>query len=340
MFLGHQNPAGEIAKFVLAASALVAPYLKTMVDRIFPYTNLTQLDKLLSFPGFIAGVANPTFQAHDAWWDILCDIPSGKVMLSPRLNSSSAYGWNTEPASNAIYGDQEKDGKERELIAFDNDFMAMVVEKMRAKPSESSIRALFSAYVKRFLDLGSLYEYERISSMPQQPISQPTINSPKQSINSKSSAPTAAELGLQWPLQDKVPGPRAVRIDSSTKAKDFSMFARRISAWRGTASYNVYLSEWTTWTSRRLVQCYLNNGIVEMARLWPWIRHLTDSTSLTAAYWQPWVDDTDSSVLINKLRDCDGLDTSDLNFAYDSLLRNANDDQFLLEVVSGLMNIV
>lgn len=328
VFLGHQTPAGEIAKYVLAASSLVAPYLRTVVDRLFPYTCLTLLDKLLSFPGFIAGVANPAFQSHDAWWDILCDIPSGKVILSPRLAAQSAYGWNTE-SSGPLFGDTDKDVKERELIAYDNEFMAIVADKCKTKPPDAAIRAMFSAYIKKFLDVACLYEYDRVNS--------PTFSStPMTSIGSKNEGNSTTDNSIWWPHHDKVPGPRAVRVDPSIKAKEFAIFARRFNAWRGTATFEAYLDDWNTSLMKRLSQQYLQKGQVELSKTWPWTRKLLDSASLTASYWSPWVDDTDSHVLIQKLRESERLDVGDLNFIYESLLRNVADEECLQELMKML----
>ena len=49
LFLGHGQPAGDVANFVLAACALgsgCGSVLKGFTERAFPYTNLTNLDNL------------------------------------------------------------------------------------------------------------------------------------------------------------------------------------------------------------------------------------------------------------------------------------------------------
>lgn len=91
-------------------------------------------------PGFIAGVTNPAFQSHDNWWDVLCDIPTGKVILSSKLYSTTPYGWvpqvlslnspssimsPTSPEDAERDRDRDKD-KEKELIAHDLEFMREV----------------------------------------------------------------------------------------------------------------------------------------------------------------------------------------------------------------------
>lgn len=34
-------------------------------------------------PGYIAGVSNPVFERHPDWWDVLCDMDTGCVIISP-----------------------------------------------------------------------------------------------------------------------------------------------------------------------------------------------------------------------------------------------------------------
>ncbi|KAJ1968139.1 hypothetical protein H4R34_006311, partial [Dimargaris verticillata] len=88
IFLGHTRPSGEVANYVLAACALGSGsggVLRGFTNRAFPYTNLTSLDHLLKFPGFIAGVTNPAFEEHPQWWDVLCNIDTGRITVSPLL---------------------------------------------------------------------------------------------------------------------------------------------------------------------------------------------------------------------------------------------------------------
>ncbi|CAO3596017.1 unnamed protein product [Absidia cylindrospora] len=85
IFLGYGHPSGEVANYVLAACALgsgCGTVLRGFTERAFPYTNLTSVDDLLKCPGFIAGVTNPTYEEHTAWWDVLCNIDTGKITVS------------------------------------------------------------------------------------------------------------------------------------------------------------------------------------------------------------------------------------------------------------------
>ncbi|KAI9203833.1 stabilization of polarity axis-domain-containing protein [Polychytrium aggregatum] len=88
LFMGYQRPAGDVANYVLAACALISgggSLLKGISGRCFPYIGLAGLDTLLSVPGYIAGVTNPMFEEQTGWWDVLCDINTGKIKVSPKL---------------------------------------------------------------------------------------------------------------------------------------------------------------------------------------------------------------------------------------------------------------
>ena len=63
----------------MAAFSMLAPPLRGFVERSFPYTNLTHVDYMLAFNGFIAGVTNPRYEDIDKWWDVMCNIETGAV---------------------------------------------------------------------------------------------------------------------------------------------------------------------------------------------------------------------------------------------------------------------
>ena len=102
IFLGHSQTAEVVCMSVLSCPLLVSPPLDGVLARCYPYTTLNSLD-FLSVDGFIAGTTNPIFESHAEWWDVLCDLDSGKVrraspsslafprLLSPSL-TISVYG--------------------------------------------------------------------------------------------------------------------------------------------------------------------------------------------------------------------------------------------------------
>jgi hypothetical protein len=85
IFLGHGQPAGHVANFVLAACALASPVLRGFTERAFPYSNLAGLEMLEEVPGYIAGVTNPRFEDLYQTWDVLFNLETGKVTISKAL---------------------------------------------------------------------------------------------------------------------------------------------------------------------------------------------------------------------------------------------------------------
>ena len=81
LFLGHAQPAEVVCLAVLSSPLLVSPPCDGVLERCFPYTTLNNLD-FLETEGFIAGSTNPIFESHPEWWDVLCDIDTGKVVVS------------------------------------------------------------------------------------------------------------------------------------------------------------------------------------------------------------------------------------------------------------------
>jgi len=81
LFLGHSQPAEIVCLAVLSLPLLVCPPLTGLLERCYPFVSLTNLD-FLKIEGFIAGSTNPIFASHPEWWDVLCDLDSGRVLVS------------------------------------------------------------------------------------------------------------------------------------------------------------------------------------------------------------------------------------------------------------------
>ncbi|KAK1086672.1 hypothetical protein LTR48_003340 [Friedmanniomyces endolithicus] len=90
IFLGHNLPSSDVAEAVLGACALASGgVLRGFTRHAFPYTDLTKIDDLLKVPGFIAGVTNPAFAHKTEWWDLLCDLGTGRMRISNRIEAVS-----------------------------------------------------------------------------------------------------------------------------------------------------------------------------------------------------------------------------------------------------------
>lgn len=40
-------------------------------------------------PGYIAGVCNPAFADRPGWWDVLCNVETGKIVISRDIHSAA-----------------------------------------------------------------------------------------------------------------------------------------------------------------------------------------------------------------------------------------------------------
>ncbi|TVY57138.1 Protein mesA [Lachnellula suecica] len=164
IFLGHNRPSGEVAEAVLAACALASGgILRGFTRHAFPYTDLSKIDDLLKVPGFIAGVTNPTFENHPEWWDVLCDLPTGRMKISSRIeppplteglsnfiqqNPAYANAANAASSNSAVSGDPTGDQA----------FMADVLQSVAARHGEGVIRAKWRDWVEKFTRVAAAFE--------------------------------------------------------------------------------------------------------------------------------------------------------------------------------------
>jgi hypothetical protein len=108
LFLGHGQPANNVARMVLAACAMASgcgQVLRGTTESAFPYANLASLDILEEFGGYVAGVANPRFEELHHTWDVLCDLNTGRVIVSKDLKSAGlGVGGGKKRESDASLG--------------------------------------------------------------------------------------------------------------------------------------------------------------------------------------------------------------------------------------------
>ncbi|KAG0166931.1 hypothetical protein DFQ28_003399 [Apophysomyces sp. BC1034] len=234
IFLGYGHPSGEVANYVLAACALgsgCGTVLRGFTERAFPYTNLTSVDDLLKCPGFIAGVTNPTYEEHTAWWDVLCNISTGKITVSKdielpsiRKQSITSTGTDDNPTGrnnsiNSLSKTEEKNAKERDTdTEFMNDASAI-----QAHYGETSIRAKFQEYIARIVRLAALYEEEVYHQ-------------------TKICWPNSYEKERTGLL-----GCGVVFPDESFKQRELTINASRIEGWRRTISYKYCQKDISIW---------------------------------------------------------------------------------------------
>ena len=224
IFLGHNRPSGEVAEAVLAACALVSGgILRGFTRHAFPYTDLSKIDALLKVPGFIAGVTNPTFELHPEWWDLLCDLPTGRMRISSQIDpapiteglvnfqqQNPAYAVASAASSalaNAVPGDPTGDQL----------FMSEVLRSINARHGEGSIRAKWRNWVEKFTRIAAAFEKSVYGA-------------------------SALYIGVEEaePGNENVSGQGYVWADETSRLRELAGGASRIEGWRNTRSYYSY----------------------------------------------------------------------------------------------------
>ncbi|KAL2863930.1 AFI1/MesA family protein [Aspergillus lucknowensis] len=230
VFLGHNRPSGEVAEAVLAACALASGgILRGFTRHAFPYTDLTKIDDLLRVPGFIAGVTNPTFANHPEWWDLLCDLPTGRMKISSHIEPApvtdgllyfqqqspvSVSGTNTDPTG-------------------DNLFMEDVLRSIANRHGENAIRAKWRAYVTKFTRVAAAFEETVYGA------SNIYIIGPNEELFPESPSGLQADPGDPTTLR----GHGYVWPDESAKQRELMASVSRIEGWRTTRSYYSFIQD-------------------------------------------------------------------------------------------------
>ncbi|KAJ3523659.1 hypothetical protein NM208_g12366 [Fusarium decemcellulare] len=223
IFLGYNMPSGEVAEAVLAACALASGgILRGFTRHAFPYTDLTKIDDLLNVPGFIAGVTNPTFEHHPEWWDVLCDLPSGRVKISTKIDPAPVtegllYFQQQNSAFATIASGTTNTSQD---YTGDNAFMTDVLRSIAARHGERVIRAKWRDWVGKFTQIAAKFE---------------------------ESVYGASALYIGGEDQDLMPpganGHGYVWADDTAKHKELAGNVTRIEGWRNTRSYYSFIQD-------------------------------------------------------------------------------------------------
>ncbi|GAA5849623.1 hypothetical protein JCM8547_000514 [Rhodosporidiobolus lusitaniae] len=249
VFLGHGQPAGRVAELVLAACALVSGCGSVMAgveERAFPYTNLANLDNLEKLDGYIAGVCNPAFADRPSWWDVLCNIETGKITVSKELRPPASTltgsrntvgrgefaswanggagkdGVDEFGATGAAGGGGGKDAGQGKGEQPDVVFMDEILHAISAHYGEPVIRARFTDYVSRFVRLASRHEEDTTFTT--------SIGFRSTSFNDGSGRGYGAQPML---------GAGIVFADEGQASREVAASAARIEGWMRTPSYRL-----------------------------------------------------------------------------------------------------
>ncbi|KDN67602.1 putative spindle pole body interacting protein [Colletotrichum sublineola] len=225
IFLGHNMPSGEVAEAVLAACALASGgTLRGFTRHAFPYTDLTKIDDLLNVPGFIAGVTNPTFELHPEWWDVLCDLPTGRVKISSKIDPAPVtegmvYFQQQNPSYAGLVGGTSKVAAESDLTG-DVAFMQDILRSIAARHGERVIRAKWRDWVIRFTRIAAAFE-ESVYGASALYFGGDELEKGPVGVNGH---------GYVWP-------------NEQAKSKELAGNVTRIEGWRNTRSYYSFIQD-------------------------------------------------------------------------------------------------
>ena len=230
IFLGHNRPSGEVAEAVLAACALASGgILRGFTRHAFPYTDLTKIDDLLQVPGFIAGVTNPTFANHPEWWDLLCDVPTGRMKVSTSLAQAPItdglmYFQQQNPGFQVNQGGGGGGSNSSSQSSGDGtgdaSFMDDMLRSISSRHGESVVRTKWREYVIRFTRIAAAFE-ETVYGASALYI-----------------GGNEADAGAHG-----VSGHGYVWADEATKARELGANVWRIEGWRNTRSYYAFIQD-------------------------------------------------------------------------------------------------
>ncbi|KAI1457635.1 spindle pole body interacting protein [Annulohypoxylon moriforme] len=220
IFLGHNMPSGEVAEAVLAACALASGgVLRGFSRHAFPYTDLTKVDDLLKVPGFIAGVTNPTFELHPEWWDLLCDLQTGRMKISDKIETAPiteglVYFQQQNPSfANTLSGSSNGNADYTGDVVFMND----ILKSITARRGERVIRAKWRDWVVRFTRIAAAFE-------------ETVYGASALYIGNDEFETLTGGHGYVW-------------ADENAKQKELAGNVCRIEGWRNTRSYYSYIQD-------------------------------------------------------------------------------------------------
>jgi len=132
MFIGETStPCEVLSKYVFTCASLLPVF--GISKRLNPYKNLYDLDFLNSV-NCVYGVTNPIFKMKNTYWDIMCEIDTGKITLNDGYKK--------------IYNSQNRDS--------DNYFIKEIMFKMKNDfISEYEIKRYFKIYSFHLLKLAN-----------------------------------------------------------------------------------------------------------------------------------------------------------------------------------------
>ena len=90
IFLGGTSTScKQLSNLIFGCLSMVGPLSFGLLKRLHPYRNLYDLN-FLNINNCIYGVTNPIFKSKTKYWDILCEVETGKIAISEKYNEISS----------------------------------------------------------------------------------------------------------------------------------------------------------------------------------------------------------------------------------------------------------
>lgn len=215
IFLGHGRPSEEVAEAVLAACSMASGgILRGFTRHAFPYTDLTKVDDLQRVPGFIAGVTNPIFAETPQWWDLLCDLPTGRMKISKDIEQP-------QPTEGLLQFQQQLQGRQASDKSATNAdptgdaaFMESVTRSITNRVGENVIRSMWRSWIVKLTRIAAAFE---------------------ESVYGTSALYIGGDQADQ--SQFGLSGHGYVWADEGARTRELAGNASRIEGWRQTRSY-------------------------------------------------------------------------------------------------------
>ena len=148
LFLAKMAPTKEVCDLVLSACC---PCRRHIWDAAgVSYANLNDLD-WLEVKGYIAGVTNPVFEGNSNWWDLLCNLDTGKVQTAAEYARAKAAQSSSVTKPRCCARARDTWGNAHENI--DRVFIERVLGGARLRFGERWVRAQFRDFTQRLMDL-------------------------------------------------------------------------------------------------------------------------------------------------------------------------------------------
>ncbi|KAJ3342864.1 hypothetical protein HDU83_005943 [Entophlyctis luteolus] len=214
VIVGGGRSGGDISRAVFALGAIGSAggvVGSDILSRLFAVIGIQEIEKLPSQSGFIAGTTDIGIEDHPHIWDVLCDINTGRIFMSPKL-----FVYN-DGMDSAREPDGDIEWMKQGFWLGDAEFALDVVTAIQNEVPEFQVRQLIYDHVQRFADVTATYEIETLNTSM---LSRPP--------------PPPMYPGIDTSLWFK---------DEVARNAELVMLRNRIEAWKTTSSYFSFLKK-------------------------------------------------------------------------------------------------